>query len=119
MLRLLSVLGVCLWVLAALYSMQRLRDSRRWSVFDPVDVPILFEVFGADFTAAYDRYEASGLAVRDYDIHVLWAAVVDSQRETGSPFILFQDNLNGSSVTCLQRSLLIHSHSRLLSRSKQ
>ena len=75
--------------------MQRLRDGRRWSVFDPVDVPILHEAVGADFTAAYAAYEASGLAARDYDIDLLWTAVVDSQRETGSPFILFQDNING------------------------
>ena len=80
------------------YSMQRLRDSRRWSVFDPVDVPNLHDTVGAEFTAAYAAYEASGLAIRDYDIDVLWAAVVDSQRETGSPFILFQDNINGSSI---------------------
>lgn len=75
--------------------MQRLRDGRRWSVFDPVDVPILFEVVGLEFTAAYAAYEASGVAIREYDVHVLWAAIVDSQRETGSPFLLFQDNING------------------------
>ena len=77
--------------------MQRLRDGRRWSVFDPVDVPNLFEVVGPEFTAAYAAYEASGVAIRDYDINILWAAIVDSQRETGSPFLLFQDNINGLS----------------------
>ena len=76
-------------------SMQRLRDGRRWSVFDPVDVPNLFEVVSPKFTASYAEYESSGLAIRDYDIGVLWSAIVDSQRETGSPFLLFQDNING------------------------
>ena len=80
-------------------SMQRLRDSRRWSVFDPVDVPLLFETVGLDFTAAYVEYETSGLATRDYDIDVLWTVIVDSQRETGCPFLLFQDNINGLSLT--------------------
>ena len=79
--------------------MQRLRDGRRWSVFDPVDVPLLLETVGLDFTATYVEYETSGLATRDYDIDVLWTAVVDSQRETGCPFLLFQDNINGSSFT--------------------
>ena len=79
--------------------MQRLRDDRRWSVFDPVDVPHLFELVGPEFTAAYAAYENSGLAICDYDINVIWRAVVDSQRETGGPFLLFQDNING--VWCL------------------
>ena len=75
--------------------MQRLRDGGHWSVFDPVDVPNLFEMVGPEFTAAYASYEASGLAIREYDVEVLWEAIVDSQRETGSPFLLFQDNING------------------------
>lgn len=75
--------------------MQRLRDGRPWSVFDPVEVPSLSELVGSDFTAAYVEYEASGLAVKVYDVDFLWAAIVDSQRETGGPFIVFQDNVNG------------------------
>ena len=88
------------------HSMQRLRDGRRWSVFDPVDVPVLFEVVGPEFSAAYASYEASGLAIREYDISVLWDAIVDSQRETGSPFLLFQDNINGSWSTLVRRHAL-------------
>ena len=80
--------------------MQRLRDGGRWSVFDPVDVPALFDVVGSEFTAAYADYETSGLVARVYDIDMLWTAVVDSQRETGGPFLLFQDNVNGSSAGC-------------------
>ena len=75
--------------------MQRLRDGRRWSVFDPVDVPILHDVVGPEFTAAYVTYEDLGLAICDYDVDVVWRAVVDSQHKTGSPFLLFQDNVNG------------------------
>lgn len=78
--------------------MQRLRDGRPWSVFDPVDVPLLSEAVGLDFTAAYVEYETSGLAIREYEIADLWDAIVDSQRETGSPFLLFQDNINGKWV---------------------
>lgn len=74
--------------------MQRLRDGRRWSVFDPAGVPSLNELVGTEFTAAYVEYETSGLAVEVYDINVLWAAIVDSHRETGGPFLVFQDNVN-------------------------
>ena len=77
-----------------MYSMQRLRDGGRWSVFDPAGAPSLPELVGTDFTAAYVECEALGLAVRVYDINVLWTAIVDSQRETGGPFIVFQDNVN-------------------------
>lgn len=83
--------------------MQRLQHGRRWSVFDPVDVPLLCEAVGTDFAAAYTKYEDSGLAISDYDIDVVWRAIVDSQRETGSPFILFQDNVNG---VCSRYNLL-------------
>ena len=74
--------------------MQRLRDGRRWSVFDPAGVPSLCDLVGSEFTAAYTDYENSGLAVRFYDINVLWSAIVDSQRQTGGPFLVFQDNVN-------------------------
>ena len=84
-----------------LYSMQRLRDGRPWSVFDPATVPSLSELVGTDFTASYVECESSGLAVRVYDVDVLWAAVVDSQRETGGPFIVFQDNVNGMLPYCV------------------
>ena len=77
-------------------SMQRLRDGKRWSLFDPVDVPLLFEVVGPEFTAAYAAYESSGMAIRDCDVDVLCNTIVDSQRETGGPFLLFQDNINGA-----------------------
>ena len=77
-----------------LCSMQRLRDGRSWSVFDPAGVPSLSDLVGTEFTAAYVECEAAGLAVRVYDIAVLWSAIVDSQRETGGPFLVFQDNIN-------------------------
>ena len=78
--------------------MQRLRDGRPWSVFDPATVPSLSELVGTAFTAAYVEYETSGLAVKVYDVCVLWAAIVDSQRETGGPFLVFQDNVNGAAL---------------------
>ena len=78
--------------------MQRLRDGRSWSVFDPVNVPSLCDLVGSDFTAAYVEYETSGLASGVYDATTLWSVVVDSLRETGGPFVVFQDNVNGGSV---------------------
>ena len=75
-------------------SMQRLRDGGRWSVFDPAGAPSLTELVGSDFTAAYVECETAGLAVHVYDVNMLWTAIVDSQRESGGPFIVFQDNVN-------------------------
>lgn len=77
-------------------SMQRLRDNRPWSLFDPVDVPSLHDLTGSAFTAAYAEYEMSGLAVQQCDVNAIWSAIVASQRETGTPFVLFQDNINGA-----------------------
>ena len=75
--------------------MQRLRDGRPWSVFDPSDVPSLHTLVSSDFTAAYVEYETCGLGLRTHDPNDIWVAVIDSQRETGTPFLVFQDNVNG------------------------
>ena len=75
--------------------MQRLRDGQHWSVFDPNDVPSLHTLGSSDFTAAYVEYETRGLGLRVYNPNDIWVAVTDSQRETGTPFIVFQDNANG------------------------
>ena len=77
-------------------SMDRLRSGRIWSVFDPVDVPALRDAFGPDFTALYEEYETSGLAIHEYDVDDIWAAVYQSQTETGTPYIVFQDNVNSA-----------------------
>ncbi|PIL26481.1 hypothetical protein GSI_12239 [Ganoderma sinense ZZ0214-1] len=73
---------------------QRLQRGTMWSLFDPDSVPTLFTAFGDEFMATYEEYEASGIASRRVDIAALWAAIVDSERETGTPFLLMQDNIN-------------------------
>ena len=69
-----------------------------WSVFNPVDVPALRDAFGPDFTALYEDYEKAGLAIFQYDVDNIWAAIYQSQSETGTPYIVFQDNVNSASL---------------------
>lgn len=75
--------------------MARLRDGRSWSVFNPVDTPLLLDLVGLEFTEAYERYELAGLATDQLDVDYIWTVICDSQRETGTPFLCFQDNING------------------------
>lgn len=95
--------------------MQRLRDNKSWSVFDPVDVPLLHDFVGSEFTAAYAEYESSGLAIQELEAARVWSVVADSQRETGTPFVVFQDNVNGahfrSHFNSLSPSVYIARHS--------
>lgn len=86
--------------------MDRLIGGGMWSVFDPVDVPDLRDAFGPDFTALYEDYEKSGLAIFQYDVDEIWAAIYQSQTETGTPYIVFQDNIN-SAVLSLSYCVLI------------
>lgn len=88
--------------------MTRLRDGHPWSVFDPADTPLLVELVGSDFTDAYQRYELAGLATDKLDIAIVWKAIFDGQRETGTPFLCFQDNINGMVSVVLTIVMLLN-----------
>ncbi|PIL26480.1 hypothetical protein GSI_12238 [Ganoderma sinense ZZ0214-1] len=77
--------------------MERLRDDGQWSLFDPVDVPLLFEVSCEDFDVSYHAYETAGVAVLQLRANELWT-MLSSVLPSGSlPLLLFSDNINARS----------------------
>ncbi|CAM9732940.1 unnamed protein product, partial [Laminaria digitata] len=68
-----------------------------WSLFCPNEAPGLPDVFGDEFEALYESYEAKGLARRSIKARLLWVAVMDAQVETGTPYMLFKDACNSKS----------------------
>lgn len=75
--------------------MQRLDSNDMWSMFDPAKTPGLPDLYGDAFQAAYADYEAKGLASATISARGLWEIISNSIRESGCPFIVFADNVNG------------------------
>jgi ribonucleoside-diphosphate reductase alpha chain len=68
-----------------------------WSYFCPDECPGLADVYGDDFKALYERYEREGRARKQVKARDLWLKILDSQMETGTPYILFKDAVNKKS----------------------
>jgi ribonucleoside-diphosphate reductase alpha subunit len=68
-----------------------------WSYFCPDDCPGLSDVYGDEFRELYERYEREGRARKQVKARDLWLKILDSQMETGTPYILFKDAVNKKS----------------------
>lgn len=78
--------------------MQRVERNEKWSLFCPNEAPGLSECFGDKFEQLYLQYENTPGKVRTtVDARKVWQAVLDSQVETGTPYMLFKDACNKKS----------------------
>lgn len=77
--------------------MKRVRDNGTWSLFCPNEAPGLADCWGAEFEALYAKYEAEGRQRKTIQAQDLWFAVLESQIETGNPYMLFKDAANSKS----------------------
>ena len=74
--------------------MRRVDADEDWSLFCPNTCPDLTKLYGAKFEAAYVKAETDGLARRQVKARAIWSAIIDSQIESGGPYILFKDAAN-------------------------
>lgn len=77
--------------------MRRVEADASWSLFDPSTAPGLPDVWGPEYDALYERYEAEGRAVATVPAREVWNAALRSQIETGTPYLLFKDAANAKS----------------------
>lgn len=77
--------------------MQRVKEDGDWSLFCPNEAPGLHDCYGGEFEALYHRYEQEGKARKVIKAQDLWFAILDSQIETGTPYILYKDAANKKS----------------------
>lgn len=77
--------------------MERVHEDSTWSLFSPSEVSDLHEKFGAEFNTAYLEAERAGKARKTIKARDLWGKILDSQIETGTPYILFKDAANRKS----------------------
>ena len=77
--------------------MKRVKEDGKWSLFSPSEVPGLWELYGEEFEEKYIEAENSGKAKRVINARDLWGKILESQIETGTPYILFKDAANRKS----------------------
>ena len=77
--------------------MKRVKENGSWSLFCPDQCPGLAEVYGAEFEALYTKYEREGKARKIMEARKLFFAVLESQMETGTPYLLYKDAANAKS----------------------
>ncbi|MDA3049910.1 ribonucleoside-diphosphate reductase subunit alpha [Campylobacter sp. JMF_02 ED1] len=75
--------------------MKRLANNEKWTLFDPVDVADLCDVWGEEFEAKYIAYENDpNISKSTVLAKELWKKILTSYFETGMPFLCFKDNAN-------------------------
>lgn len=74
--------------------MERVDAGANWTLFCPNEAPGLADAVGDDFRALYERYEAEGRGRKTVSAQTLWFHILDSQIETGTPYLLYKDAAN-------------------------
>jgi ribonucleoside-diphosphate reductase alpha subunit len=77
--------------------MERVKANGTWSLFCPNEAPGLADVHSEEFRELYVKYEKEGRARKTIQAQQLWFAILDSQVETGTPYMLFKDHANAKS----------------------
>ncbi len=77
--------------------MERVEADGNWTLFCPAEAPGLADVWGAEFKALYERYEAEGRGRKTIKAQDLWFQVLQAQIETGTPYLVYKDAANAKS----------------------
>jgi ribonucleoside-diphosphate reductase alpha chain len=77
--------------------MKRVKENENWSLFCPNEAPGLYDTYGKQFEELYQKYEQEGRARKTVKAQELWFAILESQIETGTPYILYKDACNEKS----------------------
>ena len=77
--------------------MQRVEDDAEWTLMCPNECPGLADTYGDEFKALYERYEKEGKGRKTIKAQELWFAILESQVETGTPYMLYKDACNSKS----------------------
>lgn len=77
--------------------MKRVEAGGDWSLFCPNEAPGLGDCWGPEFEALYERYEKEGKARKTVKAQDLWFHIMESQIETGTPYMLYKDACNSKS----------------------
>ena len=74
--------------------MEKIKTNEDWCLFCPDECPGLSDVCGAEFKKLYETYESQGKYKRKIKSRDLWFKILDSQMETGTPYLCYKDASN-------------------------
>jgi ribonucleoside-diphosphate reductase alpha chain len=77
--------------------MKRVEENGDWTLMCPNECPGLADSWGPEFEALYTKYEAEGKGRKTIKAQDLWFKILESQVETGTPYMLYKDAANGKS----------------------
>jgi ribonucleoside-diphosphate reductase alpha chain len=77
--------------------MKRVKDNGDWTLMCPHECPGLSDTYGAEFEALYTKYESEGKGRKTIKAQDLWFKILESQIETGTPYMLYKDAANEKS----------------------
>ena len=77
--------------------MKRVESNQEWSLMCPGECPGLDECWGEEFEKLYTQYEKEGRVKRVVQAQQVWHAIIESQTETGTPYMLYKDACNKKS----------------------
>ncbi|MEI7583921.1 ribonucleoside-diphosphate reductase subunit alpha [Runella sp.] len=77
--------------------MKRVEANDTWSLLCPHECPGLADTYGDEFEALYEKYEREGKVRKTIKAQDLWFAIMESQIETGTPYMLYKDHANRKS----------------------
>ncbi|MBA0882604.1 ribonucleoside-diphosphate reductase subunit alpha [Flavobacterium undicola] len=77
--------------------MKRVQENGDWTLMCPNECPGLYDVYGEEFEALYTSYEKAGKGRKTIKAHELWEKILESQIETGTPYMLYKDAANRKS----------------------
>ena len=71
--------------------MERVKANATWTLMCPDECPGLSDVYGDEFVKLYTDYESKNKGKKTVNARDLWFQILDSQMETGTPYILYKD----------------------------
>ena len=74
--------------------MKRVQEDADWTLMCPNECPHLFDTFGDEFEKLYEGYEKVGKGRKTIKARELWEKILESQIETGTPYMLYKDAVN-------------------------
>eukprot|EP00920_Eleutheroschizon_duboscqi_P034487 GHVT01082731.1.p1 GENE.GHVT01082731.1~~GHVT01082731.1.p1 ORF type:complete len:854 (-),score=111.80 GHVT01082731.1:469-3030(-) len=77
--------------------MRRVQEGGTWTLMCPNECPGLSDCWGEKFDALYEGYERDGRGRKTIPAQTLWFAILQSQIETGTPYMLYKDSANRKS----------------------
>ena len=77
--------------------MERISQNGDWTLMCPDKCPGLSDVYGEQFNELYEKYEREGKGNKTMKARDLWFKILDSQIETGTPYMLYKDACNKKS----------------------